>query len=90
MYKGEKGGSTSLVRVYVWEHIVSLDYRIIWWIFTKFGRDKVRMTPHICIDFWSKSAQGRIQGRAIIGQWWVPTPKNFFYRPEGYNNKANA
>ena len=28
------------------------------------GRDKVLMTPHIFIDFWAKSAQGRIQGRA--------------------------
>ena len=25
--------------------------------------------PHICIDFWAKSAQWWIQGRAIIGQW---------------------
>ena len=25
------------------------------------------MTPHICIDFWAKSAQGLIQGGAIIG-----------------------
>ena len=25
--------------------------------------------PHICIDFWAKSAQWLIQGRAIIGQW---------------------
>ena len=25
------------------------------------------MTLHICIDFWAKSAQGRIQGRAKIG-----------------------
>ena len=33
------------------------------------GMDKVRMTPHICIDFWAKSSQGRIQGRAIIGKW---------------------
>ena len=25
------------------------------------------MTPHICIDFWAKSAQGWIQGGAKIG-----------------------
>ena len=25
------------------------------------------MTPHICIDFWAKSAQGQIQGGAKIG-----------------------
>ena len=28
------------------------------------GRDKVLMTPHICIDSWAKSAQGWIQGGA--------------------------
>ena len=60
-------GGVAIVQVYVWEHIVSLKYRITWWIFIKLGRDKVLMTPHICIDFWAKSAKGRIQGRAIIG-----------------------
>ena len=54
------------MHAYVWEHIVSLNYRIVWWIFNKLGRDKVLMTPHICIDFWAKSAQGWIQGRAKI------------------------
>ena len=65
IYKGEKGDA--LVHVYVWELIVSLSYRMTWWIFTKLGRDKELMTPHICIDFWAKSAQGWIQGGAIIG-----------------------
>ena len=46
---------------------IAMKYRITWWIFTKLGRDKVLMTPHICIDFLAKSAKGRIQGRAIIG-----------------------
>ena len=27
------------------------------------------MTPHICIDFWSKSVQGWIQDGAKIGHW---------------------
>ena len=66
--KVKRGGGGALVHIYVWEHIVSLNYRIVWWIFTKLGRDKVLMTPHICIDFWAKSAQGWIQGRAKIGQ----------------------
>ena len=57
----------SLVHVYVLEHIVSLNYRIAWWIFTKLGRDKVLMTPHICIDYWAKYAQGWIQDGAKIG-----------------------
>ena len=63
-----KRGRGALVHVYVWEHIVSLNYRIVRWIFNKIGRDKVFMTPHICIDFWAKSAKGWIQGRTIICQ----------------------
>ena len=61
----KKGGA--LVHVYVLEHIVSLNYRIARWIFTKLGRDKILMNPHICIDSWAKSAQGWIQGGAKIG-----------------------
>ena len=56
LLRSKKGGGGALVHVYVWEHIVSLNYRIVEWIFTKLGRDKVFMTPHICIDFWAKSA----------------------------------
>ena len=52
---GEKGGG-ALVHVYVWEHRVS---RLI---FTKLGRDKVLMTPNICIEFWAKSARGGSRG----------------------------
>ena len=55
------------MHAYVLEHIVSLNYRIARLIFTKLGRDKVHMTPHICIDSWAKSAQGWIQGGAKIG-----------------------
>ena len=87
LLRWKKAGA--LVHVYLWEHIVSLNYRITWWIFTKFGRDKGLATPHICIDFWAKSAQGWIQGRAIIGQRRTLFPKNFF-RPKGYGNKPNA
>ena len=35
-----KGGGGALVHVYVWEHIVTLNYRITWLIFTKLCRDK--------------------------------------------------
>ena len=51
------------------------------------------MTPNICIDFWAKSAQEWIQSGAKVGHGGgggVPSPKNFFFRPEGYSNKANA
>ena len=34
-----KGGG-ALVHVYVWEHIVTVNYRISWWIFTKLCRIK--------------------------------------------------
>ena len=87
-FEVKKGGG-ALVHVYVSEHIVSLNYRIVWWIFTKLGRDKIPMTLHICIDSCAKSAQGWIQGGAKIGPGGFPSPKNFF-RPEGYSNKPNA
>ena len=41
----KRGGGGALVHVYVWEHIVSLKYRIVLWIFTKLGRDKVLKNP---------------------------------------------
>ena len=62
-----KKGGGALVHVYVLEHIVSLNYRIAWWILTKLGRDKVLVTPHIYIDSWAESVQGWIQGGAKIG-----------------------
>ena len=37
---------------------------------------KYSWPPHICIDFWAKSAKGRIQDRAIIGQWGVLLQRN--------------
>ena len=37
-----------------------------------------QLGPLICIHFWAKSVQGRIQGRAIIRQWVAPSAKNFF------------
>ena len=74
-FEVKKGGGGALVHVYVLEHIVSLNYRIAWWIFTKLGRDKVPMTPHICIDSCAKSAQGWIQGGAKIGPGGGPFSK---------------
>ena len=35
-------------------------------------------------------AQGWIQGGAKIGQWGVPSPKDFFVRLEGCSNKPNV
>ena len=87
---GEGRGGGALMYVYVWEHIVALYYRTAWWIFTKLGRDEVLMVPHLCIGFSANSAKGWIQGGAKIGQWGVPSPKDFFFRLEGYSNKPNA
>ena len=78
------------MHVYVLEHIVSLNYRIARWIFTKLGRDKVLMTPHICIDSWAKSAPGVDPGRGQNRSRGFPSPKNFFFRAEGYSNILNA
>ena len=55
IFWSEKGGGAALVHVYVLEHIVTLNYGITWWIFTKLCRDKVLKTPLICIHFWAKS-----------------------------------
>ena len=71
------------MHVYVWERIISLNYRIASWIFTNLGRDNVLMTLHICIYFLAKSARGWIQSGARIGYGGAPSPKNFFFRPEG-------
>ena len=38
-----KRGGGALVHLYVWEHIVSLNYRMTWWIFTKLCRDKAHL-----------------------------------------------
>ena len=45
--------------VYVWEHIVSLYYRIAEWMFTKLGRDEVLMVPYKCCCFWPDPTRGR-------------------------------
>ena len=38
------------------------------------------MASHLCLGFSAKSAQGWIQGRAIIGKWEAPSGKDFFFR----------
>ena len=88
MWKG--GGGYTLVDAYVWEHIVSLNYKIAWSIFNKLGRDKVLMTPHICIDFLAKCAQECIQDRAIIGQWGTLLQKTSPSELVGYRNKLDV
>ena len=66
LFRWRKGGT--LMHVYVWEHIVSLSYIIAWWIFMKLGRDEVLMVPYKSCCFSARPVQGRIQGRAKIGQ----------------------
>ena len=85
------GGGGALMHVYVLEQIVSLCYRTAWRIFTKLGRDEVLMALHLWLDFFGNPPpQGWIQGGAKIGQWGVPSPKDCFFRLEGYSDKTNA
>ena len=63
----------------VWEHRVSLNYRITWWILTKLGRDKVLVTPahlyrllgQICLGVNPGQGHNRSMG---------PSPKDFFFK----------
>ena len=52
-------------------------------MFTKLDRDEVLIITHLFIGFSSNSTQGRIQGGGgnlpKIGQWGVPSPKDFFF-----------
>ena len=89
LFKWREGGA-ALMHVYVWEYIVSLNYRTAWWMFTTFCKDEVLMVPHLCLGYSANSAQGWIQGGAKIGQWGVPSPKDFSFRLESYSNKPNA
>ena len=56
----------------------------------KLGMDEVLKVPYKCCCFSARSAQGRIQGGANLGNGGSPSSKNFFFRPEGYSNKPNA
>ena len=59
-------------------------------MFTKLGSDEVLMALPLWLDFSANPAQEWIQGRAKIGQWGVPSPKDRFFRLEGYSDKTNA
>ena len=94
LFRWRKGGG-ALMHVYVLEHIISLSYRTTWWMFTKLDRDEVLIITHLFIGFLANSTQGRIQGGGggnlpKIGQWGVPSPKDFFFRSECNSNKPNA
>ena len=92
LFRWRKGGG-ALMHVYEWEHIVCLYYRTTWWIFTKLDRHEVLIITHLFIGFSANSTQGRIQGGGNlpkIGQWGVPSPKDFFFRSECNSNKPNA
>ena len=51
---------------YVSKHIVSLTYRTVWWMFTKFGSDDVFM--YMRVGFSVRSTHGWITGGSKIGQ----------------------
>ena len=46
IFRRRKGDSLTLV--YVWGHIVSLDYRTTWWKFKDNDRDEVLKSPYKC------------------------------------------
>ena len=71
-------------------HIFIFFSRTAWWILMKLGRDEVLMVPYKCCCFSARSAQGRIQGGAKIGQRGSPSSRNFFFRPDGYSDKPNG
>ena len=76
--------------MYTLEHIISLSYRTTWWMFTKLDRDEVLIVTHLCIGFSANSTQGAVPGQGNlpkIGQWGFPSPKDFFFRLEGYSKK---
>ena len=76
------------MHVYVSEHKVSPYYRTAWRMFMKLGRDEVLMALHMHLGVLARSTQGRIQGRAKLGDegGWASSRKCFF-RLEGYSNK---
>ena len=81
LFRWRKGGGVALMHVYVLEHIISLSYRTTSWMFTKLNRDEELIITHLFIGFSANSTQGRIQGSGNlpkIGQWGVPSPKDFF------------
>ena len=67
------------MHVYVWEHIVTLNYRIACWIFTKLGRDKLLMSRIFVLTFGS-NLLGMDPGQGHNRSKRGPSPKDFFYR----------
>ena len=67
----------ALVYVYVLEHIVSLNYRIAWWVFNRLGRDKVLKNL-----YWlsGQIRQGKDLGQGCNWTMRGPSPKDFFFR----------
>ena len=68
IYLGEKkGGGGALVYVYMyWNTESALTTESLDGYLPNLVGIKYSWPPHICIDFWAKSAQVWIQGRAII------------------------
>ena len=56
----------------------------------KLGRDEALIAPHLWLDFSANSAEGWIQGGAKIGQRGVPSPKDCFFRLEGYKLQSEC
>ena len=64
LFRWKGGGGGAIMHVNVWEHIVSLYYRTVEWMFMKLGRDEVLKARHMLKKVFAISAQERIQGDA--------------------------
>ena len=86
IYWSENGGGGALVHVCVLAHIVSLNYRIAWWIFTKLGRDKVL---HDLAHLYWLLGQTRQGGGSRAGPKQVPGG-SLLQRTSSSDRKATA
>ena len=59
MYLGD--GRGVLLHLYVWEHIVSLNYWTAWLVSMTLGIDEVVIALRMCLVFLARSAEGWIQ-----------------------------
>ena len=67
----EEGGG-ALMHVYVWEHIVSFNYRTAEWMFMKLDRNEVLMVPYKFVVFFGHICPGADPGRGEKRSQGVP------------------
>ena len=65
---------------YVLEHIVSLYYRIAWWMFTELGRGEVLIAPHLFLGFFLEICLGMDPGESQNRSMKCPFSKGLLVR----------